>query len=217
MSSCVALCAVFGALVGPACEIKIGPGTGGGPSSDPATTAGAGGAGGSSGTWTPEELAADDAIQHADQAQIALLTATAAYAAVDTASLVDAQGVDPSTLDAASASQLVDASAPDGIAAALAWAQSVDPSLFPASYYPKFECIYPPTSCPHTIKCPDFSGICVVTDCGSGSCPSCPAFSNLIIKSWCAYGCVSTTGDNVGGAFILNTFFGPDGPHCFPK
>lgn len=214
MSSCGALCAMFGALLAPACEIKIGQGTSGETSAGSTTTAGAGG---SSGTWTPEERAADDAIQHADQAQVALLTATAAYAAAETASLVDAQGVDPSTLDAASVSQLVDASAPDGIAAALAWAQSVDPSLLPASYYPKFECIDPPTSCPHTVKCPNLPGVCVVTDCASGSCPSCPAFSNVIIKSWCAYGCVSTTGDNIGGAYILNTFFGPDGPHCFPK
>lgn len=210
----VAACAVFGVLVAPACEIKIGPATSGETTADPATTTGTGGA---SAMGTAEEQAADDAIQRADPAQIALITATAAYAAAGTASLVDAHALDPSTLDEASLSQLVDAAAPDAIAAALTWAQSIDSSLLPASYYPKYECIEPPTNCPHAVKCTGFPGVCVVTDCASGSCPTCPGFSNVIIKSWCGYGCINGTGDHVGGAFILNTFFGPRGPLCFPK
>lgn len=213
MSSCLALCAVFGALVTPACEIKIGPGTSGETSTDPTTTTGAGGAGGA---WTPEELAAFDAIQNADPIEIAKITDTAAFAAVTTSNLVAAQGVDPATLDATTASQLVDSVAPDGINAALAWAQSVDPSLFSAGIYPKYECGDPPNNCPYTTKCSQHPGwVCSVTNCGQGSCPNCPEFfQNLVVKGWCAYGCMKGT-EIVGGAFILQTKWLPTEAYCF--
>lgn len=59
-SSWVAACAVFGVLVAPACEIKIGPATSGETTADPTTTTGTGGAGA---MWTAEEQAAVWAVR----------------------------------------------------------------------------------------------------------------------------------------------------------
>ncbi|MEP7122181.1 MAG: hypothetical protein ABJE95_14775 [Byssovorax sp.] len=214
MSIRVTLYAVLGLLVVPACEIKIGSGAGGETSVDPAITTGAGGGGT---MWTPEQLAAFDAIQHADPIEIAKVTDTAAFAAVTTSNLVAMQQVDPATLDAAMASQLVDSAAPDGINAALAWAQSVDPSLFSAGINPKYECIDPPHNCPPNTKCPQFGGICSVTECSTGSCPYCPElFENLVIDGWCSYGCMKGA-EIVGGAFILQTKWGSTPPQCIGK
>jgi hypothetical protein len=211
----VALCAVLGVLVAPACVIKIGPGTSGETTPDPTTGAGAGGA---AATWTPEELAAFDAIQNADPNEVAKVTGTAAFAAVSASNLIATQMVDPAALDAASASQLVDSVAPAAIDAALTWAQSVDLSAITPGYSPKYECGDPPNNCPYTTKCVEFPGwVCSVTGCGQGSCPDCPEFlQNLIIKGWCAYGCMKGT-EITGGAFILQTQWAPNGPFCFPK
>ncbi len=209
-----AVCAVIGVLVASGCEITIGPGTSGETTPDSTTSAGAGGAGG---TWTPEDLAAFDAIQRADPDEVAKVTGTAAFAAVTASNLVAAQMVDPATLDATSASKLVGSVAPDAITAALVWAQSVDPSAFSAGIYPKYECIEPPNSCPARIKCPELKGSCSVTQCGKGSCPFCPElFQNLIISGWCAYGCMNGA-EMVGGAFTLQTQWGPGQTFCFPK
>ena len=170
---------VVGVLIASGCQITIGPGTSRETAPDSTTSGGAGGAGGASGTWTPEELAAFDAIQKADPDQGAKITGTAAFAAVTTSNLVAAQMVDPATLDAASASQLVDSAAPDAISAALGWAQSVDPPVFTAGIYPKHECADPPHNCPTTTKCSEFKGICTVTQCGKGGCPTCPGFFRI--------------------------------------
>ena len=223
-SRAVVLCVVLGALVAPACEIRIQQGETSGQTS-PDTTSGAGagagagaGTGGATSTLTPEELAAIDALQKADPIEIARITDTAAFAAVTTSNLVGAQIVDPSTLDAATASQLIDSVAPDAINAALTWAQSADPSIFSALYSPKFECGDAPNNCPYVTKCEEFPGwVCSVTDCGQGKCPTCPEFlQNLLVKGWCAYGCMKGT-EVTGGAFILQTKWARNGPFCFAK
>ena len=138
-SRVVVLCAVFGALVTPACEIRIQQGDASSQvPPDPTSGAGAGaGAGEPTSTLTPEELAAIEALRNADPVEVARITDTAAFAAVTTNNLVGAQIVDPSTLDAATAAQLIDSVAPDAINAALAWAQSVDPSTLSVGIYPK--------------------------------------------------------------------------------
>jgi hypothetical protein len=209
------------ALLAPACEVHIGTGTGGGVASSAAggagATGGTGATGGGPSAWTPtpEEQTALDALQNADPAVAGQISAKNAYAAVATENLVAAQVSDPSAIDAATASSLFDAAAPDAINAAVAWVQFADPGLFPASaIYPKYECIDPPNACPPTTKCPDFGGLCVVIDCNQGSCPGCPDFvKNLISKGWCSYACLN--GPNlVGGAFILQTVFGPTRPFC---
>lgn len=217
-SRAVVLCAVLGALVAPACEIHIQQGeTSGQTSPDPTSGAGAG-TGGATSTLTPEELDAIDALRNADPVEVARVTDTAAFAAVTTNNLISAQMMDLSTLDSTAASQLIDSVAPDAINAALAWSQSIDPSALPTGIYPKTECIEPPHDCPYTMRCTNVPGICTVTQCGEGSCPMCPGYAgNVVIKGWCAYGCMKGT-EVTGGGFILQTRFPiPIPPICFPK
>lgn len=184
------------------------------------STVDTGSTGGAPGAWIPsaEEQAEIDALQHADPAVVGRISATNAYAAVVTQNLVAAQVSDPTMLDAATASSLFDAAAPDAIGVAVAWVQSADPALFPASaIYPKYECIDPPNECPPTTKCPQFGGVCSVIDCNQGGCPGCPDFvKNLISKGWCSYACLKGP-EVVGGAFILQTVFGPTRPFCIGK
>lgn len=217
-SSAAVLCAVLGMLIVPACEIHFQKGeTSGQTAPDPTSGTGAG-TGGATSTLTPEELAAVDALQKADPIEIARITDTAAFAAVTTNNLVGAQIVDPSTLDAATAAQLIDSVAPDAINAALAWAQSVDPSTLSVGVYPKPECTEPPNNCPYTAKCPNVPGVCIITQCGKGGCPTCPdLFENIVISGWCAYGCMKGT-EVTGGGFILQTKFPLLAkPICFEK
>jgi hypothetical protein len=217
-SSAAVLCAALGVLIAPACEIHFQKGeTSGQTAPDPTSGAGAG-TGGATSTLTPEQLTDLDGLQKADPNEVALITDTASFAAVTTNNLVGAQMVDPSTLDATTAAQLIDSVAPAAINAALAWSQSIDPSTLPTGIYPKNECIDPPRNCPFTIKCPNVPGNCYVTDCGKGSCSTCPEFlQSLLIKGWCAYGCMKGT-EVTGGAFILQTTFPlDDEPYCFGK
>jgi hypothetical protein len=87
----------------------------------------------------------------------------------------------------------------------------------PDGFFAKYECINTPWQCPHMTRCPGASA-CVVTNCGVGKCPNCPeGWGNLVIKNWCAYGCMN--GSQVtGGAFILHTapFNIEMGPYCTP-
>lgn len=92
-----------------------------------------------------------------------------------------------------------------------------DDDAVPASVYPKYECMDPPHLCPAMTKCPEFNGVCSVTECGKSACPVCPdLFKNMIVKGWCAYGRMRGTED-VGGAIIFQTRWGASGPHCFAK
>lgn len=95
--------------------------------------------------------------------------------------------------------------------------KSVDPSLFSAGIYPKYECIDPPLNCPPTTKCPEFGGSCSVTECSTSKCPYCPdLFENLVIEGWCSYGCMKGA-EMVGGAFILQTRWGSMPTKCIGK
>lgn len=102
-----------------------------------------------------------------------------------------------------------------------AWLASMDESSpMGDSVVPKFECMNKPYECPYHAQC-SFGGVstsCNVTQCGEGKCGMCPdAVSKLLIKGWCAYGCMRGT-EMVGGAFILKTRFGSDnGPWCIGK
>lgn len=213
-----------GALTVPACEIRIGPGTGADGPIDPAGgTTGAGGSGGAAGAWTPtpEEQDAIDALQNVDPAVLQRIDAKNAYAAAVTSNLVAAQVSDPSTLDEATLSSLIDAAAPAAILEAEAWAQLADPALFPpTTVYSKFECIEPPNNCPAMTKCVDYPGAnCIVIDCGRGKCPGyCPKFiSDLVSQGWCSYACMKGS-EVVAGAFILQILWGhTTDPICIGK
>ena len=207
----------------PACEIKIGHGTAADGPTDPTGGAtGAGGAGGAAAAWTPtpEEQEAIDALQNVDLAVLQRIDAKNAYAAVVTSNLVAAQVPDPSTLDEATLSSLIDAAAPAAILEAEAWAQLADLVLFPpTAVYSKFECIEPPNNCPATTKCPGSPGaVCIVIDCARGKCPGyCPDFiSNLASQGWCSYACRKGK-EVVEGAFILQIAWGLRGPFCIGK
>lgn len=220
-SPAVVLCAALGVLIAPACEIHIQRGeTSGQAPPDPTSGAGAGagtGDGGAASTLTPEELADLDALQQADPIEVARIRDTAAFAAVTTNNLVGLQIVDPSTLDATTAAQLVDAAAPEAIKTALAWSQAVESSVFSPGIIPKNECIESPNNCPFMTTCSNVPGTCFVTQCGKGSCPTCPElFQNIVIEGWCAYGCMKGS-EVTGGGFILQTRWGSSDARCFPR
>lgn len=172
--------------------------------------------GGSSG-YTPEEQAAIDALQQADPQEVATRAAVVSYAAVECASRVESQVKDPDTVDAATVDQLIDQCAPMAWSDAQNWFMMTDPSVIPTSIYPDFECPKEPYACPFRTECPyDGKPVpCLITQCGTGQCPWCPwDLGNIIIKSWCAYGCMQGT-KLVAGAYILNTrFWGPGERYC---
>lgn len=69
---------------------------------------------------------------------------------------------------------------------------SIDLGFVPQGNTTKFACLQPPYNCPANERCPLRGGgqsICVVTDCGTGTCPTCPIFGNLVVTSWCSYVC----------------------------
>ncbi len=96
---------------------------------------------------------------------------------------------------------------------------SIDPSDALQGIKPDFTCMDPPHDCPAKTQCQwlAFGGaLCTVTSCGLGSCPICPSiFPNVIVKSWCAYGCMKGK-TMVGGAFMIQTRFRWIGPFCIP-
>lgn len=221
LRAAVTLCAVLGAIGAPACEIKIGPGTAADGPTDP--TGGATGAGGAAAAWTPTpaEQEAIDALQNVDPAVLQRIDAKNAYAAVVTSNLVAAQVSDPSTLDEATLSSLIDAAAPAAILEAEAWAQLADPVLFPpTAVYSKFECTEPPNNCPASTKCPEYPGAnCIVIGCARGKCPGyCPDFvSDIASQGWCSYACMKGS-EIVAGAFILQILWGhTTRPFCIGK
>ncbi|QRN99415.1 hypothetical protein JRI60_10515 [Archangium violaceum] len=82
---------------------------------------------------------------------------------------------------------------------------------------PEFECMQ--RGCPDTVQCG--AARCFVTHCGKGSCTNCgglipvpDSFKNLVIKEWCAYGCMSAS-KSIGSAYGFvpavggKTFVGP--------
>jgi hypothetical protein len=199
----------FGALLVPGCVIRIGPGSEDEKGAIPTPAEGdeepptAGGE-----ELTPEEKEVIESLQHADPGLVKIGTATAVYAAVGTASLVESQIFDPNTVDEATLAQLYNEYAPLAIDQAMSWAQSIDPSTIPNAWNTiNFKCEDEPYTCPRKDYC-SFGGepvLCVINECGTGSCEGCPwSLKNLIYKSWCIYGC--GRGDQyLGSAFRLIT------------
>lgn len=190
----LALCGVVGISVFCGCKTGLG----------------LGGAGGGGGGHSPDEQAADDALNQADPQEVALKAAAAEVAADACSNLVQQQVPDPSTVDDATLAELYTQEAPMADAEAQAWMASVDPFTLPQSggAYPKYECIEAPYLCKPHEHCPVGDGAtCVVTGCGTGKCPWCPdAWGNLIYDGYCAYACMQ--GSKVWGYGInLRTRF----------
>lgn len=206
------MCASFSAVLAPGCEIHIGSGSG---SDDEITQNPNGGEGepavpGGSEVPATEEQAAIEALQNADPEQVKVGTAMAAYAAVATASFLESQITDPATADEAMIEQLFNDYVPIAVDQAISWAQSVDPSTIATAWNTiNFTCEEEPYTCPRKDYC-SFGAepvLCVINECGQGPCQSCPwPLNNLVIKSWCVYGC--GRGDKyLGAAFRLMTRF----------
>lgn len=137
------------------------------------------------------------------------------YAAVMVASLVESQVLDPAAIDS-----LIQQYAPTGWDTAHTWMETPEAVTLAANdgIYPNFACFKEPYACPQTTECPLSNGeqaFCMVTHCGDAQCPWCPWFlGNILIKSWCAYGCLKD-GSLVAGAYILVTRgWGPRERHC---
>lgn len=81
-------------------------------------------------------------------------------------------------------------------------------------FSPQFECM--DLGCPATVLCG--RAVCSVIHCGKGSCTYCPepmpdVFKNLVLKSWCSYGCMAGS-QRTGAAYgfipaIGGKFVGP--------
>ena len=170
------------------------------------------------GEVTSEEEA-QAALAEADPVGVARATAVASYAAVKTASLVEAQVLDPQAVDPVVLEQLVNQAAPIASDEALAWVDTLDAETLAQSIRPDFSCPEEPYLCEWNARCDWLlpkGTFCVVSGCGLGSCPICPVlFSNLIVDSWCSYGCLHN-GQVIGGAFTLKTRFRDLGPICIP-
>ncbi|MEO5726930.1 MAG: hypothetical protein ABI134_10630 [Byssovorax sp.] len=214
--SAVALRAVLGVLLAPGCEIRIGPGTSGSETTEPAGTTTSAGTGPST---TPEEQAAIDALENVDPTEAALKNAVASYSAATTSSLVESQVFDPSTVDAATVQQLFDQYASAGNAAAFAWMEAADATaLADVKPYPLYECTDAPNNCKAAEICPLSDGaVCTVTGCGKGKCAWCDAFGGLLYDGYCTYACMQGT-KYWGYGFNLRTRFtkGWNGFVCFP-
>ena len=219
------LCGSLGVVLAPGCTIRIGSGTGddgrsspAGNSTEPDDTGAMDGE-----TLSPEEqaaLEALEALQNVDPDDFRMKTAATSYAAVSCASLIESQVADPEAVDPSTVTRLFEQYAPIAFDEAMAWMESVDPSLIPLDIKPDFACVKPPHSCPATVPC-GFGGepvFCHVTQCSKGKCPWCPFLDGLLYNEWCAYGCVRFGGNKlVGGAVMLRHRFGGggwDGPHC---
>jgi hypothetical protein len=196
-SRVVVLCAVLGALVAPACEIRIGKGTSGEISGEiPIDPSGGTTGSGAATSFTPEEQEAIDAVENPDnQLAVAKADLTAQFASYTLQGLVDMNAGDLSLLDEATLRQLVDQYAPIAAQQALQWIKTVDPSTIDLGYIQKkSECVAQ-QGCKHMEACDFGNGLaaCPITGCGGGKCPACPdlfSLDNLIVKGWCSHTCV---------------------------
>ncbi|MDI3291207.1 hypothetical protein [Polyangium sp. 15x6] len=94
------------------------------------------------------EEEAQAAFAKADPVEVARATAIASYAAVKTASLVEAQVLDPQAVDPVVLEQLVNQAAPIASDEALAWVDTLDVEALAQSIHPDFSCPEEPYLCP---------------------------------------------------------------------
>jgi hypothetical protein len=212
------LCGALVGLLVPGCTITIGPGTGEELPSDPAGGEGEQNSPSGTGeeTLSPEEQDALEELQSVDPLEFRLKTAATTYAAVACAGLVESQIADPDSVDMETVTQLFDEYGPIAVDEAMAWMNSVDPSLIPVDIKPDFTCRNEPYLCPDTVACSFGSEpyVCWTTQCGKGPCPWCPFLDSLVYKHYCVYGC-TRSGKLMGGAVMLKTRFGGwNGPRC---
>lgn len=127
---------------------------------------------------------------------------------------VEAQGIDPGTLDMATVQQLADSILPDVVAQVDEWmSQYVPASNDPEVPTQPAECY--DMGCPPIVFCDsNYYGsqvMCHNTACGDGKCKACPDWfgplKHMISSGWCSYVCMKGT-SVVGSAGLVLTPFG---------
>jgi hypothetical protein len=228
------LLASFGALLIPACKIRIGPGD---DDSDPWTSSGdeseggggidPGGAAGSEPTQ-PENETDTELLARVDPEELAFATAKATVATCALNGTLDALPLDPASLDEATLLALMEQYMPAAVEQTDLWLESVSSSSFPPAPIPKYEC-EGDYGCQLNPKCkygfdPGVNHQCVIVDCGPSRCSWCPSWvleilNHLVYKNWCAYVCVQTGTTNAptvavaaGGVSSFGGYF--VGPIC---
>lgn len=206
-------CSALGAALVPGCVIRIGPGDDENAPTDP---------GGAVNTneQPPPSSPEYEALAQVDPEEFALFQAKAGYMAYMVMGTIETQGYDPNAIDDDTLNQLVADLVPWASDIADDWVASQDVSALKGTYkptpMPECNTLY---GCPFTTNCPG-STLCIGTDCDSGKCRPCPAvfaLGNLIVKSWCAYVCMSgsaTTG--IALMFHPRVGSGIVGPFCIP-
>jgi hypothetical protein len=207
---------VLGALVVPGCVIKLGKG--GGPD-EKGSASGAGGTGGQGAGTGGQGAGTEDPFQNADPAQVVregLKASAASYLAQGTVEqAIVLQGIDPATLDATTAQQLIDDAWPGAVDQAEAWLSTLDPSAFEAAVHPS-AAYCSGLGCPSKIWCDskyyNKSIACNLQACGDAACKACPDWfgplKHLVIQAWCSYVCMD--GDTVLGsaAYVVTPWDG---------
>lgn len=204
---------ILGVCSAPGCVIKLGKGSGTDETGSAGGSPGGGGAGGQSSTQDV------DPFQNADAAEVnrqGLKASAAAYLLEGTIDQsVELQGIDPESLDAATAQQFIDDTWPSAVAQADAWLSTLDPSVFDAQ-------VKPPTAYCNSLGCPTKvyceseyykkTITCYQQACGDAGCKVCPDWfgplKHLVITAWCSYVCMD--GDTVvGSAAVVITRWDP--------
>ncbi len=186
----------FGLSMTPACVIKIGPDSNGGAGGiasgdpdpaplDPPTND----------ETDAELLAAVDPQALAFASTKAIVTTSALHGTID------ALPLDPASLDDATMLALMEQYAPAAAEQTDLWLVNTDPSRLSTGVIAKDSCIEDP-GCEWHPKCkfgfdPGVSHRCIIVDCGSAKCKSCPSWvaeilTHLAAKAWCSYVCIQT-------------------------
>ncbi|WP_437648850.1 hypothetical protein [Sorangium sp. So ce362] len=242
-AAAVVLVGLAGYAVVPGCVIRVGPGDGDGHSSSNGDSAPEGGAGGSSSVddgagggspvddggagGSPEEQQLDEeAYAQLDPEELALASALAGNMTCALAGAVEAAQLDPATIDDETLMALLEQYAPGAREQARAWLSGTDPSTLAYTVMPKYEC-EGDYGCQIHPRCqqgyiPAVNHRCIIDDCGTAKCRTCPdvvneILRNVAIRSWCSYVCVQTGTSPpevvaVGAGAISalrNIFFGP--------
>lgn len=206
----VAVVALLAGSVVSGCVIKLGKGGIGGESGETGGSSDNGG--GAGGLSDPQE---GDPFQNADPVEVnrqGLKASAAAYLLQGTLEQgIELQGIDPDTIDAATAQQLIQDTWPGALGQAEAWISTLDPSVFEAQTEPP-SAYCTSLGCPAKVYCDsEFYNktiTCYQQACGDAGCTTCPDWfgplKHLIITAWCSYVCVDA-GTVVGSAALVIT------------
>lgn len=208
--------ACVGVLGSSGCRIQLCKGSGCGGVPDVGGWGGAGG--GAGGEYASGAAGTDDPFAGADPVAVnreSVRASAAMYLLEGTMEqTIEAQGIDPSTLDAETLKQIADTALPDVVAQVDEWmSQYVPESNDPQVPTQPAECY--DMGCPPIVFCDskfyDATVLCHNTACGDGKCKPCPdwfgSLKHMISSGWCSYVCMKGT-SVVGSAGLVKSIFG---------